>query len=228
MGGTPEDVAAMELRVKGVNDECIGYSGWDRKQEIHALAKTNTYQTNRPMDDGEWWGFRAPSATNSSQAPMCNLPVVVIRIKARIPAGGDHNNARTVPENAFVMKEEMGVWNKSHMMSDKAVENSYKHLDIAAPTSAYRVTDYARYIPLPASNTDGYVDQYVANHVTQYAGLAKEHVTVATSVFICGIQLYNIQHVTEHYIHVHGLPQGIATKPANSDSVETTSDSKSR
>ena len=157
MGGTPEDLAAMELRMKGVNDECIGYAGWDRKLEIHTLAKANTYQTNRPIDDGDWWGFRAPSAANSSQAPMCNLPVVVIRIKARIPAGGDHNNARNVPENAFVMKEEMGVWNKSHMMSDKAVEGSYKHLDITAPMSAYRVTNYVGYIPLPASNTDGYV-----------------------------------------------------------------------
>ena len=28
---------------------------------------------------------------------------------------------------------------------------------------------------------------------------------------MCGLQLYDIQHVHEHCIHVHGLPSGIAT-----------------
>ena len=211
MGGTPGDVAAMELRLSAINDECIGYSDWDRKLELHTLTKNNAYQANRPLDKGPWWGFTAPSAANSSCAPMCNIPVVIIRIKARIPAGGGHANPRNVPENAFVMKEEMGPWYRTHMMSDKAVEGTFKHLEVAAPTSAYQVTDYARYIPLPASSTDGYITQYVANNVTNYVGLTRNHVTVATSVFICGLQLFNPQHITEHYIHVHGLPQGVAS-----------------
>ena len=109
----------MELRITGINDECIGYAGWDRKLDIHTLAKATTYQTNRPRDDGDWWGYRSPSAANSSQAPMCNLPVVVVRLKGRIPAGNGHNNARDVPENVFIMRDEMGVWNKNHMMSKR-------------------------------------------------------------------------------------------------------------
>ena len=211
MGGTPADVAAMELRISAINDECIGYSDWDRKRDIHTLAKANNYQTDKPLDKGAWWGHTAPSATSSGCAPMCNLPTVVIRIKANIPAGGGHNADREVPENAFVMKKEMGPWNIKHMMSDRAVEGAYKHLEVAAPTSAYQVTDYARYIPLPASNTDDYINQYVANNVTGYPGLSRDHVTVATSVFICGLNLLNVQHITEHYIHVHGLPQGVSS-----------------
>ena len=53
MGGTPEDLAAMELRLTGINDECIGYAGWDRKSDIHTLAKATAYQPNRPRDDGD-------------------------------------------------------------------------------------------------------------------------------------------------------------------------------
>ena len=154
MGGTPESLAAMNLKIKGINDECIGYAGWTRKQDIHVLAKANNYQTNKPMDDGDWWGFRAPTAANSSQAPMCNLPIAVAKLSAHIPAGGGHNAARDVPENVFVLRDEMGICNKDHMMSAKAVENSHKHLDIAAPMSSYRVTSYVSYIPIPAANTD--------------------------------------------------------------------------
>ena len=114
MGGTPENLATMNLRIKSINDECIGYAGWTRKQDIHILAKANTYQTNKPMDDGDWWGFRAPTAANSSQAPMCNLPIAVAKLSAHIPAGGNFNAARDIPEEAFVIREEMAVWNMDH------------------------------------------------------------------------------------------------------------------
>ena len=70
-------------------------------------------------------------------------------------------------------------------------------------------------------NTDGYVDQYVAHHVTLFDGLTRDHVTKSTSVFICGLQLYNHQHVHEHCRQVHGLPQGISTlKPMQPISVD--------
>ena len=65
MGGTLENLRAMNLKIKDTNDECLGYAGWTRKQLIHALAKANTYQTNKPMDDGDWWGYNPPTAANS-------------------------------------------------------------------------------------------------------------------------------------------------------------------
>ena len=201
----------MNLKIKNINDEIIGYAGWTRKQAIHALAKANDYQTNKPMDDGEWWGFRAPTAANSSQAPMCNLPIVVAKLTARIPAGGAFNAPRDVPENAFVIRDEMGAWNKNQMMSDNAVEGSYKHLKVAAAMSAYRVPNYVGFIPIPATNTDSYVGQYIAHHTTAFPGLGREHMSVAISVFTCGLHLFNFQHIHEHYLHVHGLPEGVAS-----------------
>ena len=55
MGGTPENLPAMNLKIKSVNDESPGYASWTRKQAVHALAKANTFQTNKPDDDGDWW-----------------------------------------------------------------------------------------------------------------------------------------------------------------------------
>ena len=133
MGGTPENLAIMNLKLKNINDECLGYAGWRRKEVIHTLAKANTYQANKPMDDGDWWGYNPPTAANSCQAPRCNLPIAVARISANIPAGGGHDAARPIAEAAFVITDEMRAWNMEQMLFTRAVESSYKHLDIAAP-----------------------------------------------------------------------------------------------
>ena len=109
MGGTPENLASMNLKIKGINDEILGYAGWTRKERIHTLAKANTYQTNKPVDDGDWWGFRPPTAANSCQAPRCNLPIAVAKISAHIPAAGDWVLDRTINEEAFVIRDEMGA-----------------------------------------------------------------------------------------------------------------------
>ena len=142
MGGTPENLRAMNLKIKDPNDKCLGYSGWTRKWEIHTLAKSNDYQADGPEDDGDWWRYTPPSAANTCQAPRCNLPVAVARICANIPAGGGHNADRRIDEEAFVIREEMAVWNVNQMMSAKALENNYKHMDIAAPMSSYPVPNY--------------------------------------------------------------------------------------
>ena len=128
MGGTPENLRAMNLKIKDPNDECLGYAGWTRKQQVHTLAKGNSYQSNKPVDDGDWWGYRSPSSANACQAPRCNLPIAVARICANIPAGGGHNANRRIDEEAFVIREEMAGWNMSQMLFTKAVENNYKHL----------------------------------------------------------------------------------------------------
>ena len=87
MGGTPENLAIMNLKLKNINDECLGYAGWRRKEVIHTLAKANTYQANKPMDDGDWWGYNPPTAANSCQAPRGPFPQICtmhfIRVKNR-------------------------------------------------------------------------------------------------------------------------------------------------
>ena len=102
----------MNLKIKDTDDECLGYAGWIRKQQIHTLAKANDYQVDTPMDDGDWWGYRPPSATNSCQAPRCNLPIAVARIRANIPASGDWIFDRGINEEAFVIKKkwQSGTW----------------------------------------------------------------------------------------------------------------------
>ena len=212
MGGTPENLAIMNLKLKSIYDECLGYAGWRRKEIIHTLAKANTYQANKPMDDGDWWGYSPPTAANSCQAPRCNLPIAVARISANIPAGGGHDAARPIAEEAFVITDEMRTWNMGQMLFTRAVESSYKHLDIAAPMCSYLVPNYVSYIPIPAANTDRYVGQFIAYHnANGLADLAREHVSVAISVFMCGLQLFDPQHVHEHVHQVHGLPNGIAS-----------------
>ena len=212
MGGVPENLTVMNLRVKGVNDETLGYAGWSRKEQLHTRAKANDYQTNKPDDDGEWWGFRPPTAANSCQAPRCNLPVAVAKISARIPASGGVQE-KIINEEVFVIRDEMGTWNSSQMMCSKAIENNYKHLDIAAPMNSYPIANYTSFIPVPAANIDGYINQFITHHSqnADYAGLERGHLSASITVFTCGLQLFDTLHVQEHYLHVHGLPSGVAS-----------------
>ena len=107
----------------------------------------------------------------------------------------------------------MGPWNTNQMMSCKAIESNYKHLDIGAPQHSYPIPAYANYIPIPASNIDGYINQFI-NHFKQqpdYARLEREHLSASITVFTCGLQLFDTLHVQEHYHKVHGLPNGVAS-----------------
>ena len=70
------------------------------------------------------------------------------------------------------------------------------------------------YIPIPAADTDVYVGQFITHHTTLFPGLGREHMSVAISVFMCGLQLFNPQHVHENCLQVHGLPEGIASLKA--------------
>ena len=122
MGEVPANLEAMNLRARGVNDETLGYGGWTRKEQLHDRAKANDYQTNKPNDDGDWWGYRAPGATGSGQAPRCNLPTAVAKISARIPASGGAQQ-KDIEEQVFLIRDEMGPWNANQMMSSKAILN---------------------------------------------------------------------------------------------------------
>ena len=107
----------------------------------------------------------------------------------------------------------MGPWNANQMMSCKAIESNYKHLDIGAPQHSYPIPAYANYIPIPASNINGYINQFI-NHFKQqpdYSRLEREHLSASVTVFTCGLQLFDTLHVQEHYHKVHGLPNGVAS-----------------
>ena len=211
MGEVPANLADMDLRALGINDEALGYGSWDRKRELHTLAKANSYQTNKPRDDGHWWSFEAPGA-NTSQAPRCNLPTVIAQVSAVIPATETAQRV-SINEEVFLIRDQMGPWNASQMQSCKAIERNYVHLDVPAQPSCYRNTEYASYIPAPAANIEGFITQFVNHHKQQpgTGGLERDHVSASITVFTCGLHLYDTLHVQEHLAKVHGLPKGIAS-----------------
>ena len=97
------------------------------------------------------------------------------------------------------------------MMFAKASESNFKHLDVTAPMNAYPVGNYVNYVPIPVTDTDKFKDEFVAHHVGNNTGLQKEHVSVALSIFQCGLQLTEEQQVDEHCRQIHGLSDGIST-----------------
>ena len=104
---SPDDLRAMDLKKKGANDECLAYGQWTRIHAVHTLAKATTYQANFPVDDGDWWRHVKPNPATPGtiNTPKCNLPVVVARLSAIIPAGGQHNSVRNVEDNGSVEQE---------------------------------------------------------------------------------------------------------------------------
>ena len=170
---TPEELRSMDLKKKGVNDECLAYRQWDRIHQVHVLAKANGYQADIPVDDGDWWRHvkPTPGAAGQVNTPKCNLPVAVARLSATIPAGGAYNSDRNINEDGFVIKKMMAVWSKKHMLCAKATCANFKHLDVTAPMNAYAVGNYVGYIPTQATDTDEFKDQYVAHHVGNHPGL---------------------------------------------------------
>ena len=93
------------------------------------------------------------------------------------------------------------------MLFTKAIENNYQHMKVAAPMCSYPISNYVSFIPILAANTEGYVGQFLAHYTANgYAALTRNHVSVAISVFMCGLPLFNTQHV-----HEHGLPNGITS-----------------
>ena len=212
MGEAQVDLAAMDLRPKGVNDETLGYSNHNRREELHVRAKSNEYQSNKIDDDGDWWSFKQPTTSSSCMAPRCHLVVAAAKIKARIPASGS-NLQKDIEEEVFPMAQEMGPWNITHMKATKASESSFKHMDVAAPAAAYPIPNFAKYIPGPVKNIDGYINQFLNHHKQQpdTARLKREHVTASVAVFQCNLHLFDTTHAQEHFINVHGLPNGIAS-----------------
>ena len=108
-----------------------------------------------------------------------------------------------------MIKEKLAKWTKKQMLFSKASEKNFVHLDVAAPMSAYRVGNYVNYIPIPIVDTDKFKKEFISKHSTDVPKLKKEHISVAFSIFQCGLQLVEEQQVDEHCRQIHGLMEGI-------------------
>ena len=177
----------MDLRAIGQNDESLPHGKWIRRTAVHTLVK-QSYQSDAPKDDGAWWRYEIGPAAEST-LPRYSLPVVAIRLKAYVPQGGASNTDLDMPEEGFLAKKNMTGWLKKQMLFTKAANQHFKHLDIAASKTAYRITDYAEYIPIPALDTTQFTDEFLAKHGTTVPKLKREHITVSFSVFGCGLTL---------------------------------------
>ena len=176
---------------------------------MHTLVK-QTYQDDKPKYDGAWWRYENGPSTEST-LPRCTLPIVAVRLKAYVPEGGPSNNDLDMPEEGFLAKKSINRWLKKQMLYTKASQQHFKHLDIAAKKSAYRVHDYAENIPVPALDTTQFIDEFMEKHSSDVPKLKKEHITTAFSVFGCGLVLVEDDQVAEHCKQIHGLTEGITS-----------------
>ena len=113
----------MDLQVIGNNVEVLRFSQWDRKSEVHTLIKL-TYQSDKPIDDGNWWRIALSTDPQFSDTAKCNLLIVVARLKAFIPQGGPANADLDMPEEGFLVKKKLAEWSKKQMVFTKAAEKN--------------------------------------------------------------------------------------------------------
>ena len=207
---TPDDLRAMDLQLKAINDEYLVYGQWTRLAAVHELAK-ESYQSDVPKDDGDCWRYGPPTsnATSAYGIPRCNLPAAIARLRANVPGGGLNDTDKDIPEEGFVVKKKLAEWAKKQMLFSKASEKNFVHLDVAAPMSAYRVGNYVNYIPIRILDTEQFKAEFITKHGTDVPKLKKEHISVAFSIFQCGLQLVEEQQVDEHCRQTHGLVEGI-------------------
>lgn len=207
---SPDQLRSMDLQAIKPNDEALGYGLWDRRRDVHTLVK-QTYQADKPKDDGNWWRYALGITNGSGPIPRCNLLIVVARLKAFIPQGGPANDDYDMAEEGFLVKKNLSEWSQKQMFFTKAPEKNFVHMDIAASKSSYRVGDYDCYIPIPALDTTQFIDEFMAKHGTSVPKLKKEHITVSFSVFQCGPAMMEEEQVAEHCKQIHGLNEGITS-----------------
>ena len=157
--GTAAQLRTMDLQLKGDIDEVLRYSQWDRKREIHTLVK-KTYQSDKPIDDGNWWRIALSTDPQFSDTAKCNLLIVVARLKAFIPQGGPANAYLDMDEEGFLVKKKLAEWSKKQMFFTKAASKKSSHLDVAAPKSSYSIPNYDGYIPIQALDAIQFINEF--------------------------------------------------------------------
>ena len=96
-----------------------------------------------------------------------------------------------IPEDAFLVKNEVAVCTKKHMTHSKGESRAARHMNIASNPESYSVPDYAGFIPTQALDARAYFDAF-------YSKLEKNMIHVAYSVFKYNLDLLDKDHVTEH------------------------------
>ena len=203
---TPDQLRSMDLQEKTNNDEVLSYAQWIRKEAIHVLAK-NSYQSDKPLDDGDWWRYALNCEGGTAAIPKCHLLIAVARLKAYIPQGGRANTDLDMPEEGFLVKKKLAEWSKKQMFFTKAVEKDYKHMEVPALTASYSVQNYDGYVPIPILDAI----EFIAKHIADVPKLKKEHITVSFSVVKCGLPLAEEEQVMYHCKQIHGLDEGITS-----------------
>ena len=112
---------------------------------------------------------------------------MVARLKAFVPQGGPANADLDMDEEGFLVKKKLAEWSKKQMFFTKAASKTSSHLDVAAPKSSYLIPNYDEYIPIQILDATQFINEYYEKHRRNVAKLEKEHITVAFSVFTCGL-----------------------------------------
>ena len=116
-----------------------------------------------------------------------------------------------IPEEAFIVKEEVAVWIRKHLTWSHGESRASKHLKVASNPDTYSVRDYAQFIPTQVLDTRTYFDAFYNKHKGNVDTLEKSMIDVAFSVFKCNLELVEQDHITEHSREVHGIEGGITS-----------------
>ena len=212
---TPAAARERDLQLKGIGDETVKQGKWKRKNILHKLAK-NSYQSDKPEEDGDWWKLSG-TRPDVPSAPTCSIPIIVVRLMAYIPICIPKNNTWTYPfkvieEEGFLVKKQLAVWIKKWMKLTHAEDRSFSHLLVATPRTRYTASDFENYMPVQVKeNYDQFIQEFIREHKGANPSLNKEHISVFFSSLICGLDLFSQEQIAYHYREVHGLEQGDLT-----------------
>ena len=115
---------------------------------------------------------------------------------------GGRQADKEITEEGFLVKKNMAVLSKKQMFFTRAASKNFSHLDVAAPKAAYSVPNYHEYLPIQALDAQQFIDEFYEKHKRTVPKLEKSHIHVAFSVFTCGLELIEEDHIAEHTTEV--------------------------
>ena len=208
---TPAAARDMDLQLIGIGDETLKLGKWKRKLQIHTLVK-NSYQSDKPHEDGNWWKLSGDKPTIPG-APACCLPVIVARLSAYIPLNIPKNNTwtfpfKTIEEECFIVRKQLAKWIKKWMKLVHANNRNFSHLLVAAPKVSYTASDFEKFMPVQVKGDyNQFVNEFIGKHKGNNPKLKKEHISVFFTSLICGLELFDQMQISDHYKEIHGIEQ---------------------
>ena len=205
-------LAGMGLHAKrAILDECVPWSEWDRKKDIHDIVKAQVGTTDKPSAD-EW--FRTEKGATNSNAVRCNVCIYVIKIQATVIAGNSDGSDKAIDDEYYLCKKETGDWAVKNLVTSGGATKNASHLRHAADPKTYSISRYMDYIPIDLINTtDKYITLFVNKHKTDNANLTKRMCTLSFVSFKCDLEMDEDGFIDEHYRDVHNIPGVPAMRP---------------